>query len=78
MNHTYRLIWNELTQSWVAVAEFVRARGKRSGAVVLAAAVLAAPAHALDGNALPGGGAISAGSGGIAQSGANMTVNQSS
>ena len=57
MNHTYRLIWNDLLRAWIAAAEFARARGKRSGgAVLLAAATLSAPARALDANALPGGG----------------------
>ena len=31
MNKTYRLIWNDLTRTWVAVAETARARGKRAG-----------------------------------------------
>ena len=39
MNKTYRLIWNDFTNTWVAVSEIARARGKRaSGAVLLAAA----------------------------------------
>ena len=29
MNHIYRLVWNELTRAWVAVAETARGRGKR-------------------------------------------------
>ncbi|MEY2634002.1 MAG: hypothetical protein RIR00_2656, partial [Pseudomonadota bacterium] len=36
MNHAYRLIWNEQTRNWVAVAEIVRAHGKRSGGTVRA------------------------------------------
>ena len=46
MNKCYRLIWNECTQAWVAVAETAKARGKRaSGSLLLAAAglLLAAP-----------------------------------
>ena len=43
MNKTYRLIWNALTNTWIAVAETVRSRGKRaSGALLLAAAGLVA------------------------------------
>ena len=39
MNKSYRLIFNDLTNTWVAVAEIIKARGKRaSGAVLLAAA----------------------------------------
>ncbi|MDP1872461.1 MAG: hemagglutinin repeat-containing protein [Gallionella sp.] len=31
MNHIYRLVWNECTRTWVAVAENTRSRGKGSG-----------------------------------------------
>jgi hypothetical protein len=31
MNHIYRSVWNEITRTWVAAAEIVRGRGKRSG-----------------------------------------------
>ncbi|MGL4858203.1 MAG: ESPR domain-containing protein, partial [Enterobacteriaceae bacterium] len=30
MNKIYRLIWSEITRTWVAVAEICTARGKRS------------------------------------------------
>ena len=30
MNKTYRLIWNDFTNTWVAVAEIARARGNRA------------------------------------------------
>ncbi len=44
MNKSYRLIYNEITQTWVAAAETVKGRGKRaSGAVVLAAAAVLMP-----------------------------------
>uniref|UniRef100_UPI002636F145 two-partner secretion domain-containing protein n=1 Tax=uncultured Azonexus sp. TaxID=520307 RepID=UPI002636F145 len=79
LNHAYRLIWNELTQSWVAVAEIVRGRGKRSGgSALLAATLLATPVHALEIGALPTGGQISAGAGSISQSGNSMTIAQGS
>ena len=43
MNTTYRLVFNEITRTWVAVAEIAKTRGKRaSGAVMLAAAGLIA------------------------------------
>jgi filamentous hemagglutinin family protein len=42
MNKSYRLIWNEFTNAWVAVSEIIKAKGKSgkcaSGAVLLAAA----------------------------------------
>jgi hypothetical protein len=31
MNHIYRSVWNEITRTWVAAAEIVQGRGKRSG-----------------------------------------------
>jgi filamentous hemagglutinin family protein len=34
MNHIYRIIWNDITRTWVAVAEIARGRGKRSHATV--------------------------------------------
>ncbi|TAN10727.1 MAG: filamentous hemagglutinin N-terminal domain-containing protein, partial [Burkholderiaceae bacterium] len=50
MNHVYRNIWNAHTGTWVAAAETIRSRSKRSGAVkltVLASALLLAGwAHA--------------------------------
>ena len=30
MNHIYRNVWNEVTRTYVAAAEIVRGRGKRS------------------------------------------------
>ena len=42
MNHVYRLLWNQTLNSWVAVAENVKARGKSiSGRKLLAAALMA-------------------------------------
>ena len=51
MNKTYRVVWNESTNTWVAVAEIATARGKSGKAKVVAASVavvgaLASPAHA--------------------------------
>ena len=34
MNKIYRLIWNEITRSWVAVSEIAKARGKRASGMV--------------------------------------------
>ena len=87
MNKSYRLIYNDLTNTWVAVAEIVKARGKRaSGAVLLAAmgiiAVSPAPTFAAPPNppaatALPTGGNVVAGTANIAQSGATLNITQS-
>ncbi|HLA36555.1 MAG TPA: filamentous hemagglutinin N-terminal domain-containing protein [Rhodocyclaceae bacterium] len=86
MNKTYRLIWNETLNTWVAVAETVRSRGKRSsGTLLLAAAlsaaalsaVLPAPTFAAPpaANQLPMGGQIVGGSGAIAQTSQRMIAN---
>jgi filamentous hemagglutinin family protein len=76
MNHTYRLAWSEAGQCRVPVPETARRRGKRSGVKPLVAALFAIFANSA--HALPAGGTVAAGSGSIAQSGATMTVNQSS
>ena len=41
MNHVYRLLWNQTLNSWVAVAENVKGRGKSISARKLMAAALA-------------------------------------
>ena len=81
LNHTYRLIWNDTLNAFVAVAEFARSRGKSSGK----AARLLATGLALGGlvggawaGALPTSGQVVAGNGAISQSGNTMTINQSS
>ena len=30
MNHIYKVIWNTITQTWVAVSELSRAKGKQN------------------------------------------------
>ena len=37
MNHVYRILWNDITGAWVAVAEIAKACGKRSHSAVGAA-----------------------------------------
>ncbi len=78
MNKIYRLVWNELTSTWIAVAEHVRAHGKRASGVLMlsvAGSVLAGP---LASDTLPSGGLISGGSaaGSISSTGSNMVVTQ--
>jgi filamentous hemagglutinin family protein len=77
MNNTYRLIWNELANTWVAVAENAKSRGKRSaGALLLTAAASVAMAQTVSTQQLPTGGQIVSGSGAISTQGAAMTVSQ--
>ena len=75
MNHAYRLIWSQLSQSWVAVSEVAKGRSKGSGGklVVAALSLSAAVAHAA-----PTGGQIVSGSGSISSSGSTTTITQSS
>ena len=78
MNHAFRLVFNTTFNAWVAVPECARTRGrggrlKRSAAALALCSLLAPLALAA-----PSGGAISAGSGSISQSGTNTTINQSS
>ena len=89
MNKSYRLIYNEITNTWVAVAETAKARGKRAAGVVLlaaASAVLgivpvtgyAAPPNPPAPTQLPTGGKVVAGQAGIVQNASTLNINQSS
>ncbi|MDP1996286.1 MAG: filamentous hemagglutinin N-terminal domain-containing protein, partial [Gallionella sp.] len=99
MNRIYRLVWSQVFNTWVAVAENAKGRGKsisgrRSGfnptsifghgfvglkpdlrITILAASLALIGSSAY---AAPTGGQISAGTGSIAQAGANTTITQSS
>jgi filamentous hemagglutinin family protein len=63
MNKIFRVIWNEVTKTWVAVSEIAKSHGKGK----------AAPPAA---NQLPTGGQVVAGQATVSQSGAVMNVNQ--
>ncbi len=78
MNHIYRLVWNETLRAFVAVAEFARARGKRTALrrSALAGAVVLAHWHA-PALANPQGGTVAAGSATITELGTELTVTQS-
>lgn len=84
MNKTYRLVWNEITNTWTAVAEIVKARGKRNGGTLLLAACgLLGSASALAQTTpavtqLPTGGRLAAGQASIHQNAATMNINQAS
>lgn len=82
LNHTYRLVWNEALNAFVAVAEFARGKGKggQRGVRLLATGVMATGmlGSAWASGALPTGGNVVAGSGSIQQSGNNLTVQQGS
>ncbi|OWQ86155.1 hypothetical protein CDN99_20155, partial [Roseateles aquatilis] len=86
LNHSYRLVWNELCGAFVAVPEFARGRGKRTGGTVrramaaaivgAAAAALAGPAFALDPGALPTGAQVTAGQASMSQQGSQLRIDQ--
>nr|MCE2680931.1 ESPR domain-containing protein [Burkholderiales bacterium] len=81
INRVYRLVWNEQTNTWVAVSELTRARGKRSSSsnLVNLAALLAtvgfgiftSPAAYAD---LPGGATVKHGSVSFSAPNANQSV----
>ncbi|WP_233828379.1 beta strand repeat-containing protein [Paraburkholderia sp. ZP32-5] len=75
MNHAYRLIWNQVYQSWVAVSEVARGRSKGSGRKLVMAAL---SLSAVGAHAAPGGGQVVSGSGSISRNGATTTITQSS
>ncbi|MEJ7137175.1 YDG domain-containing protein [Amphibiibacter pelophylacis] len=92
MNQSYRTVWNESTQSWTAVQECAKGRGKsRSsrnlnlrnliiGSLLIPAAGFAQTAlpNSPAPTQLPTGGQVSAGQASIAQQGAVMTIDQAS
>jgi filamentous hemagglutinin family protein len=84
LNRAYRLVWSELRNTWIAVAEFACARGKRSSVVIAAGTLLAVGAGMAIAagepslTALPTGGQIVAGQVGISSNGVRMDVTQSS
>jgi len=82
MNHIYRLVWSQVNQAWVAVAENARAHGTAAAACKLLVA-----ATALAGSILPAGLAYAAdaanatvvgGTGTVSTAGATTTINQAS
>jgi len=75
MNRIYRLVWNQVLNAWVAVAETAKGRGKGSSRKLIAAALSLSTIAALAG---PQGGQVVSGAGAISQSGNTTTINQAS
>jgi filamentous hemagglutinin family protein len=75
MNHIYRLVWNQVSHVWVAVAESARGRGKGATRKRVAAALSLTASVAL---AAPIGGQLVTGTGNIAQSGSTTVITQAS
>ncbi|MCP5248092.1 MAG: filamentous hemagglutinin N-terminal domain-containing protein [Candidatus Accumulibacter sp.] len=83
LNHVYRIVWSQVLDAWVAVAEIAHGRGKsktsrksRASIGRLIAAIVSLSATLAQ--AAPAGGQIAAGSGSISQSGSTTTVQQAS
>ena len=82
MNQIYRLVWSQVNQAWVAVAENARGHGKSISARKLVAAaaalmggsLLASSAYAAD----AANAKVVGGTGSVSQSGTTTTINQSS
>ena len=81
MNKIYRVVWNEALGVWMAVGEYVAARGKtraiRRRRLVLAVAGMLA-LQGVQAADLPTGGVVTAGSDSLDHSGNTLTVNQGS
>jgi filamentous hemagglutinin family protein len=93
MNHIYRLIWNARSQSYAAVAETAKGRGKHSGSTLAARLAIgwllglmlptAHGATPISPTTLPGNGQVSSGQARInapvqGPTGATLTIDQSS
>jgi filamentous hemagglutinin family protein len=74
MNHIYRLVWSEVLNAWIAVAENARGRGKSSSLKLVAAAL---SLGAVVAQAAPLGGQVAAGTASVTRSGATTTIEQS-
>ena len=80
LNHIYRLVWSQVLNAWVAVAENVKGRGKSSSRKLVAAALALTAGAFLSPFAMagPGGGQVVSGAGSISQQGATTTIQQTS
>ena len=79
MNRVYRLVWSQVKNAWVAVAETARGRGKGSSRKLIAAALsLSTAIFTTPALAAPSGGQLVSGAGSINQAGATTTITQAS
>ena len=80
LNHTYRLVWSDAKQMYIAVAEITSGKGKRKGGIVGVVAALmmgfGGIAHALDPSALPTGANVTHGQAQIDQNANVMNIHQ--
>jgi len=83
MNKVFRVIWNEFTQTWIAVSENAKAGGKRCSAISLLSVLgLSLSANFATAEVLPGtlptGQNVTQGSADFNRQGENLTVRQHS
>ncbi|SFX49705.1 MBG domain-containing protein [Azotobacter vinelandii] len=77
MNRIFNIVWNRSLGGWTVASEHARQRGRPGGACrALASVVALAPACAFAAD-LPSGGDVVSGAAGIATTGKEMTVSQS-
>ncbi|WP_019022396.1 filamentous hemagglutinin N-terminal domain-containing protein, partial [Thioalkalivibrio sp. ALE23] len=82
LNHTYRLVWSEKSQSFVAVAEITPGRGKAgrtvTGAVAGLMLLASSAAWAVDPGALPDGESLTHGDATFTRDGDELIIEQGS
>lgn len=79
LNHIFRLVWSQVTNAWVAVAENTKGKSKGSRKLVAAALSLSIIALTLpDALAGPSGAQVLSGTASVQQAGNVTTVNQTS
>ncbi|MCV6612966.1 MAG: filamentous hemagglutinin N-terminal domain-containing protein [Amphritea sp.] len=83
MNKVFRVIWNEITQTWVAVSEHTRARGKRCSGIRLMVALGLLSSHSLTlaaaaPDTLPDGQQVTAGQADFTKQANNLIIRQHS
>ena len=78
MNRIFRLVWNQSSATWVAVAETTRGPGKGANRKLVAAAALSLSLTLGLAHAGPVGGQVVTGTGSISQAGSTTTITQTS
>lgn len=80
LNHTFRLIWSDTQEAFVAVSEHIRGKGKSKTSGLAAALLIGALSLFGSSSALagPDGGVITSGTGSITQTGDVTNINQTS
>ncbi len=81
LNRIFRIVWSQVNNAWIVVAETVKGRGKsasRRKSIALTLTLVGSLLGAPPGHASPSNGQVSAGAGTIVQTGALTNIHQSS